>query len=257
MTKQKKITAVAAVLCSVLLSHTTLYAQSGVLTVSAAISLKNAFDEMGQIFASQHGGSKVQFNYGASGNLKKQIEGGAPVDVFASASPKEVDELLAQDMLLKDTVVPFARNSVVLIQPKRSAVVLQMFSDLTQEAVKKIALGNPQTVPAGRYAKEALEYLKLFDVLKDKYVFAENVRQVLDYVARGEVDAGIVYLTDARAMADQVKTVSTAPEGSYTPVIYLVAIIKGTDYRPLAEAFVRLIRTEHAQEILIKYGFNL
>jgi molybdate transport system substrate-binding protein len=245
------------VMCGVLLSHAALYAQlPEVLTVSAAISLKNAFDDIGRIFESQHRGSKVQFNYGASGDLKKQIEGGAPVDVFASASSKEVDELLAQNMLLQDTVVQFARNSVVLIQPKRSAVALHTFGDLTQEAVQKIALGNPQTVPAGRYAKEALEYLKLFDALKDKYVFAENVRQVLDYAARGEVDAGIVYLTDAQVMADKVTVVIEAPEASHQPVIYPMAVIRGTKHEAAARAFVRLMNTDTARQILSKYGFK-
>lgn len=255
--KKWKITLVFLMLCGALLSHATLYAQSpAVLTVSAAISLKNAFDEIGKIFESQHSGSKVQFNYGASGDLKKQIEGGAPVDVFASASSKEVDELLAQNLLLKDTVAQFARNSVVLIQPKQSAIALKTFGDLTKDAVKKIALGNPQTVPAGRYAKETLEYFKLFDALKDTYVFAENVRQVLDYVARGEVDAGIVYLTDARVMAEEVTMVIEAPEESHKPVIYPIAVVKGTKHETAAREFVRLVNSDAAQRILREYGFK-
>ncbi len=255
--RQGKGMLVVLLLCGSLLFPAALYAQSPeALTVSAAISLKNAFDEMGKIFESQHSGSKVQFNYGASGDLKKQIEAGAPVDVFASASSKEVDELLAQDMLLKDTVVQFARNAVVLIQPKRSTVALHTFGDLAKEAVKKIALGNPQTVPAGRYAKEALAYLKLFDALKDKCVFAENVRQVLDYVARGEVDAGIVYLTDAQVMADKVTVVVEAPAESHKPVIYPMAVIKGTKHEAAAREFVKLVSTETARQILMKYGFQ-
>ena len=240
-----------------LLLHSALHAESQqALTISAAISLKNAFDEIGKIFESQHSGSKVQFNYGASGDLKKQIEGGAPVDVFASASTNEMDELLVENIVLKDTVIQFARNSVVLIQPKRSALALQTFSDLKQESVKKIALGNPQTVPAGRYAKEALEYFKLFDALKDKFVFAENVRQVLDYVARGEVDAGMVYLTDAQVMAEKVTMVIAAPEESHKPVIYPMAVIKGTKCESAARAFVRFVSTDAAQQILRKYGFK-
>ena len=240
-----------------LLLHSALHAESQqALTISAAISLKNAFDEIGKIFESQHNGTKIQFNYGASGDLKKQVEAGAPVDVFASASSQEMDELLAQNLLLKDTVVQFARNSVVLIQPKRSALALQTFSDLQEESVKKIALGNPQTVPAGRYAKEALEYFKLFDVLKDKFVFAENVRQVLDYVARGEVDAGMVYPTDAQVMAEKVTMVIAAPEESHKPVIYPMAVIKGTKCESAARAFVRFVSTDAAQQILRKCGFK-
>ncbi len=255
--RQGKVMRLVLLLCGTLLSPAVLCAQAPeALTVSAAISLKNAFDEIGKIFESRPGGARVQFNYGAPGDLKKQIEGGAPVDVFASASSKEAEELLAQDRLLKDTVVQFARNSVVLIQPKRSAAALHTFGDLTKGGVKKIALGNPQTVPAGRYAKEALEYLKLFDALKDKLVFAENVRQVLDYVARGEVDAGIVYLTDAQVMAEKVAMVIEAPKESHAPVIYPIAVIKGTKHEAAAREFVKLVNTEVARQILTKYGFK-
>ena len=149
------------------------------------------------------------------------------MDVFASASLKEMDDLNAKDILLKNTVVNIAKNSIVLIQPAHARVALKSFNDLTKEAVKKIAIGNPKTVPAGRYAEETLQYFKIFETLKDKFIFAENVRQVLDYVARDEVDAGIVYLTDALVMKEKVKVVVKAPEESHKPVIYPIAVLKG------------------------------
>ena len=253
----KKLASLLLLCCSILFFNSALYAEpQQELTVSAAISLKNAFDEIGKAFEAEHKGAKVHFNYGASGDLKKQIEGGAPVDVYASASPKEMDELKKQDRILQDTVVNFAQNSIVLIQPADARAALPSFNDLKKEEVKRIAIGNPKTVPAGRYAQETLEYFKVFDALKNKFVLAENVRQALDYVARGEVDAGIVYLTDAKLMTNKVKIAVIAPETSHKPVIYPIAVVNGTKNEVLAKEFVKSITSEQTRRILEKYGFN-
>ena len=253
----KKFAALLITFCSSLFFGTALYAQAPQeLTVSAAISLKNAFDEIGKTFEAQHSGTKVRFNFGASGDLKKQIEGGAPVDVFASASLKEMDDLNAKDILLKNTVVNIAKNSIVLIQPAHARVALKSFNGLTKDAVKKIAIGNPKTVPAGRYAEETLRYFKLFDALTGKFIFAENVRQVLDYVARDEVDAGIVYMNDALVMKEKVAVVEKAPEASHKPVIYPIAVIKSTKNEPLAREFEKAVTSETARTIFEKYGFK-
>ena len=253
----KKLASLLLLFCSILFFNYALYAEpQQELTVSAAISLKNAFDNIGKAFEAEHKGVKVHFNYGASGDLKKQIEGDAPVGVFASASPKEMDELKKQNRILTDTVVDFAKNSIVLIEPVDAKVELKSFNDLQKEEVKKIAIGNPKTVPAGRYAQETLEYFKVFDALKNKFVFGENVRQVLDYVARGEVDAGIVYFTDAKLMTDKVKIAIRAPEKSHKPVIYPIAVINGTKNEALAKEFTKSITSEQARHILEKYGFN-
>ncbi len=183
------------------------------ITVSAAISLKEAFTELSKTFEAGQKRRRVQFNFGASGDLVRQIAGGAPVDVFASAGLKEMDELERQGLTAPGSRVNFAGNTVVLAVPAASTFRLEAFSDLTRKEVKKIAIGNPQTVPAGRYAEQVLRSLNLWEPLKDKLVFAENVRQVLDYVARGEVDAGLVYATDVASRARDLKKILTGPRG--------------------------------------------
>ena len=224
------------------------------ITVSAAISLKNAFEEIGKLYESRHN-VKVLLNFGASGDLAKQIEGGAPADVFASAAPKDMDMLDGKGLLSQGTRVNFAGNSVVLITP-RHGTPLQGFEDLDTAAVMKIALGNPKTVPAGRYAADVLDYYKLSGMIKDKLVFTENVRQALDYVARGEVDAGIVYATDAAVRARDIKLISTAPEASHKPVIYPIAVVKGAKNETSAKAFISLVLSSDGRKILQKYGFK-
>jgi len=226
------------------------------ITVSAAISLKNAFEEIGKIYESRNKGIKVMFNFGASGDLMMQIKGGAPVDIFASAALKDMDELDNAGLVLKDTRVNFAANSLVLITPMSSKIALASFDDLKKAEVKKIAVGNPKTVPVGRYTEEAFHYFKISDIIKDKLVFAENVRQVLDYVARGEVDAGVVYSTDAMVKQQEVRIVVTASEASHKPVVYPIAVVKSTKNENAAKAFLSLITSEEGRKILSKYGFK-
>ena len=163
------------------------------ILVSAAISLKNAFTDIGKLYEAGHPGVKVNFNFGASGDLVKQIQGGAPVAVFASAAQKDMNELEQGDCWYPGSRADFAGNGVVLVQPRQATIKLAGFPDLAKPEVKKIAIGNPKTVPAGRYAMEVFNHFKIADAIQDKLVLAENVRQVLDYVARGEVDAGLVY----------------------------------------------------------------
>jgi molybdate transport system substrate-binding protein len=226
------------------------------ITVSAAISLKNAFEEIGKIYESRNKGMKVSFNFGASGDLMTQIKGGAPVDVFASAALKDMDDLDNAGFVLRDTRVNFAANSVVLIVPMSSKVALASFEDLNKVDVKKIAVGNPKTVPVGRYTEEAFQYFKVSDIIKEKLVFAENVRQVLDYVARDEVDAGVVYSTDAIVKQQEVRVVMTAPEASHKPVIYPIAVVESTKNEKAARAFLSLVISEEGSRILSKYGFK-
>jgi molybdate transport system substrate-binding protein len=226
------------------------------ITVSAAISLKEAFTELGKTFEAGQKGSRVQFNFGASGDLVRQILAGAPVDVFASAGLKEMDEMDQKGFMAPGTRVNFAGNTVVLAVPAAAAFPLEKFSDLTRPEVKKIAIGNPATVPAGRYAEQVLKKLNLWDPLKDKLVFAENVRQVLDYVARGEVDAGLVYATDALTRARDLKKIIPAPEGSHQPVVYPIAAVKGTKNEGLARAFIAWVISSEGKRILERYGFK-
>ena len=226
------------------------------ITVSAAISLKNAFEEIGKLYESQNKDSKVTFNFGASGDLMTQIKGGAPVDVFASAALKDMDELDNAGFVVKDTRTNFVSNSVVLIVPSSSKIALASFEDLKKAEIKKIAVGNPKTVPVGRYSDETFQYYKISDMIQTKLVFAENVRQVLDYVARGEVDAGVVYSTDAMVKQQEVKIIMTAPEASHKPIIYPIAVVKGTKNEKAAKSFISLVTSDEGRKILSKYGFK-
>jgi len=226
------------------------------IMVSAAISLKDAFEEIGSLYEDKHKGTKIVFNFASSGALRRQIEGGAPIDVFASASQKDMDSLAEKNLIMKDTRVIIATNSVVLIVPLKSKIEIKSFEDLILKNIRRIAIGNPKTVPAGRYAYEAFEYYKIAENIKDRLIFGENVRQVLDYVARGEVDAGIVYLTDAIIGEKEVKIAATAPEASHKPVVYPMAVVKGTKNEVLAREFISFVTSKEGKRILEKYGFK-
>ncbi len=225
------------------------------ITVSAAISLKDAFLEIGRAFEAENRGVKVFFNFGASGDLAQQIEEGAPVDVFASADKKDMDEIEKAGFVLPGSRGVFAKNIVVLIVPSGTNTGIGSFKGLAAGRAGKIAIGDPRTVPAGRYAKEVFQYYGIFDALRNKLVFAANVRQVLDYVARGEVDAGVVYLTDADIEAKDVKVIARAPEASHKPMTYPIAVVKGTKNEALAGAFVSAVRSGEGRRILERYGF--
>src|SRR5437868_4473710 len=194
----------------------------GGLTVSAAASLKDAFQEIAGIYKQQTG-REVTYNFGASGTLEKQIESGAAVDVFASAGQQQMDELAIMGLLDTGSRKDFARNELVVIVPQNSKLRIQTLDDL-KNAATRIAVGNPRTVPAGLYADEVFNYMQVDDAFRQKLVFAEDVRQVLDYVARGEVDAGLVYRTDAMIAGDDVKIAAVAPDASHAPITYPVAI---------------------------------
>lgn len=224
------------------------------ILVSAAVSLKNAFEEIGSIYAKRTG-VKVHFNLGASGLLQKQIESGAPVDVFASAGEKQMDELESKGLILADTRRDFARNALVLVLPPASKHSLHSFAELGHPGVERIAVGNPKTVPAGQYARETLTNLKLWNVLQPRFVMAENVRQVLDYVARAEADAGIVYASDVPAAHGRTVIAAHAPAGSHSPICYPIAIVKDTRERKNAQRFIDLTLSAEGQAILKKFSF--
>jgi molybdate transport system substrate-binding protein len=224
------------------------------ILVSAAISLKNAFEEIGSIYEKQTG-VRVEFNLGASGLLQKQIETGAPVDVFASAGEKQMDALQAEDMIFPETRRDMVRNALVLVVPVHSQLPLHSFADLDKTKLEWLAIGNPKTVPAGQYAQEVLRNLKLWDRLQPHLVFAENVRQVLDYVSHGEVQAGIVYTSDVLIAKGKVAIAASAPKGSHAPILYPIAVVKGTRSRGDAQRFLDLTLSKTGQGILEKYGF--
>ena len=223
------------------------------LTISAAISLKDSLDEIIQLYHSQLPDVSVHTNYGASGTLQRQVEEGAPVDIFVSASPDQMDALESKGLVLPGTRINLVKNSVVLIVPKGKSSVAG-FSDLSRPEVQHIAIGEPQTVPAGKYAQQILTHFGLYDQLKPKYVLAKDVRQVLTYVATGNADAGIVYSTDART-SDAVTVVTTAPEDSHSPVIYPAAVLKSTKNPEAAKALLQFLSGAKARQVFEKFGF--
>jgi molybdate transport system substrate-binding protein len=227
------------------------------ITVSAAISLKNTFEEIGKIFEEKHPGIIVRFNFGGSGDLARQIEAGAPVDVFASAAQKDMDVLEQKGLLMPGSRRDFSANGVVVIQPVVSKVSLNSIQDLRKAEVKNIVIGNPRSVPAGRYAEQVLRHFRLWEDIRDKLIFAEHVRQALDYVARNEVDAGIVYSTDAMARPKEVKVSFKAPVESHQPVVYPIGVVKGPRNESLARDFINLVLSGKGKNILKKYGFEM
>jgi molybdate transport system substrate-binding protein len=226
------------------------------LTVSAAISLKDALDEAKQLYTADNPNVSIAINYGASGTLQLQIEQGAPVDIFLSAATKQMDALDTKGLLLEGTRKNLLLNEVVLIVPKDSSLNISSFQDLTHPNVKQIALGEPTTVPAGQYAKDVLTSLGIYDAVNAKAILGKDVRQVLTYVETGNVDAGIVYSTDAQS-SSKVKVVATAPAKSHAPVVYPVAVIKDSKNAAAARQFLDFLSGPRGRAVFQKYGFGL
>lgn len=226
------------------------------LTLSVAISMKEAVEELGRRFVQARPGVIPRYNFGASGDLQKQIEAGAPVDVFISAAQAQMDALEKQGLILPATRRVFARNVLAVIVPSDSRVDLGKPRDLLGAKVRKIAIGNPKTVPVGRYSEESLRTLGLWGSLQPKFVFAENVRQVLEYVSRGEVDAGFVYTTDAAVRAGRVREAFRPPQDSYRPVVYPVAVVAASKHPELGRAFIDLLVGPQGKAVLSRLGFR-
>jgi molybdate transport system substrate-binding protein len=233
--------------------------QSSAITVSAAISLKDALDELGPIFQAQQqrknggNGTAVTYNYGGSGTLARQIEQGAPVDVFFSAAEKQMDELAAQGLIVADTRRDLVGNALVLIAPAQASPAVHSFQDLSNAAVKTIALGETATVPAGMYARQTLEHLGLFAAIEKKVVYAKDVRAVLTYVETGNADAGLVYQTDANT-SRKVRVIAVAPADSHDPILYPAAALRDAKDKAAARAFVEFLQGPDARAVFQKYG---
>jgi molybdate transport system substrate-binding protein len=224
------------------------------LTVSAAASLTDAFKDIAAVFEESHPRTKVVLNFGASGQLLQQIGAGAPVDVFASADLETMDRAAKQAVITDESRVVFARNDMVVAVPATSLLVLNRLADIAGPAVKRIAIGNPDSVPAGKYARDVLTTARLWPDLQERFVFTQNVRQALDYVARGEVDAAFVYRTDAIAAVNRAKIALVTK--TETPVLYPAAVVKGSGNAESAAAFVKFLRTDTVKYILERYGFR-
>ena len=224
------------------------------LTVSAASSLTQAFQQLGPIFETANPGTKVQFNFGASGALLQQIAKGAPADVFASADQDTMDQAQSQNLIRAAGRRNFALNALVVIVPATGGQAPKVLADLAQPRYKRIAIGLPASVPVGRYTKSALAQAGLWSAIEPKMIGAQNARQALDYTARGEVDAGFVYATDAAVMSDKVKVALTVP--TPTPVLYPIAPIASSSHADAAQKFVAFMQSAPAQNVLAQYGFG-
>ena len=226
------------------------------ILVAAAASLKNAYEEeLIPMFEEQYPGVTVKGTYDSSGKLQTQIEEGLEADVFMSAAKKQMKALDEEGMIDSDSIVDLLENKIVLIVPTGSDKGIQSFEDIVK--ADSIALGDPASVPAGQYSEEALTNLGLWDQIQDKTSFGTNVTEVLNQVAAGSADAGIVYATDAASMADQVEVVAEAPEGSLkTRVIYPVAVVKDSANAEVAANFVEFLTTNEAMKVFEAYGFS-
>jgi molybdate transport system substrate-binding protein len=224
------------------------------LTVSAAASLKDALTAIDRDFERAHSDVQITPNFGASGTLQLQIEQGAPVDVFVSAAPQQMDALAAKNLLLGDTRANLLENELVLIAPKDSKVVTG-FSDLKRADVRVIAVGDPRSVPAGTYAQQVLTTMGIYDAVKSKVTLASDVRQVLADVATGSAEAGLVYSTDA-AISAKVRVVMDAPAGTHQPIVYPAAVLRSSINPDVARELVKYLASSAAREVFSKYGFR-
>lgn len=227
---------------------------SSQLLVSAAASLSDVLAEIQLLYTQQNPEIQLVYNFGSSGSLQQQIEQGAPVDVFISAAPKQMDSLEKKGLLLPETRKNLLTNSIVLVVPKTQESMTR-FEDLTKDNIQRIAIGEPESVPAGRYAKEVLTSLNLFEILQSKIIYAKDVRQVLNYVETGNVDAGIVYQTDAN-LSEKVNIAATAPTSSHSPIIYPIAVIKDSQEFETAQEFITFISGETAKTVFEQNGFK-
>lgn len=225
-----------------------------VLIVSAAASVTNALEAAETGYRQAHPEVVLRNNFAGSGTLAREIEEGAPVDVFVSAAAKPMDELEARGLVVAGSRRNLLRNTLVLIVPRGSKV--SGFDELTEPAVRTIALGDPESVPAGRYGKQTLKALHLWERVKAKLVLAKDVRQVLAYVETGNADAGLVYATDA-AISPQVKVVATAPESAHDAIVYPAAAIASGHHEAAARAFVEYLDSAAAKAVFAQRGFTI
>lgn len=258
MKKKQVLTFLAGILLTFLLGVVSGYsplttpvsAQSSSLTVSAAISLKDALQEIKTLYQPK---AQITYNFGSSGSLQQQIEQGAPVDIFISAANKQMDALQSKNLLLTGSRHTLVTNQLVLITPK-SEKSINNFQDLTKPGIK-IALGEPRSVPAGQYGEEVLKYYKILDKVKSKIIYGKDVRQMLTYIETGNVNAALVYVTDAKT-SQQVRIAATAPPNSHSPIVYPIAILKDSKNPNAAKAFEQFILSNQSKNVFKKYGFG-
>ncbi|WP_163539186.1 molybdate ABC transporter substrate-binding protein [Gracilibacillus sp. YIM 98692] len=219
------------------------------LTISAAASLEKPLSQIIQQYENKHPNIHISTNFSGSGTLSQQIIQGAPVDLFFSASLEKYQRVIDAGRIEQPSSVPLLTNELVWIQPKNTAIITD-YSQITQ-----MAIGTPEAVPAGAYAKEALASLGVFTSLEEHLVLTKDVRQVLQYVESGNVDAGIVYYSDA-VSSDQVQINRSFALGEHRPIIYPVGIVNDTKYQAEIETFLEFLQTDTAIDIFEDNGFQ-
>ncbi len=224
------------------------------LFISAAASLTDAMEEIAKIYEEENN-IELTFNFAGSGKLAQQIQQGADIDVFISANENWMDTLIEEGLVKEDTRENITGNKLVLIVAEDSSISYDSFEELDRNDVDEIAIGNPESVPAGEYTKEILKNLGKWEELEDNFVFAQDVRQVLTYVETGNADIGFVYESDAK-ISDAVKVIAESDPDMHDPIIYPGAITADSKNEAVAEQFIQFLLSEEGQEILEKYGFT-
>lgn len=226
------------------------------LVVSAALSVQEAMKEVQTAYQELAPEVAITYNFGPAGSLAQQIEQGAPTDIFLSASKKWMDDLEEKGEILPDSRQDLLLNSLVAIVPADKDLSVASFNDFATDKVSKIALGEPDSVPAGQYAQETLTSLNLFDAVQSKLVFGKDVRQVLSYVETGNVDVGLVYATDAKT-SERVRIIATADAETHSPIVYPIGIVADSDRAEAARAFLEFLSSDAAADIFENYGFTM
>lgn len=226
------------------------------LIVSAAASLANSLEEIGLLFEQQHSGITVSYNYGSSGALQHQIEQGAPVDLFLSAGKKQMEILIDAGLIDPDKSVGLLGNELVVIVPAGELGLWDDLNPFKLSRVQMIAIGEPDTVPAGEYARDALVTSGIWDMVNRKIVYAKDVRQVLSYVETGNVDAGIVYKSDAIS-SNKVKIVFSIDDKTHDIIEYPLGIVNTSKNQEAAKVYYDFLQSQEVLKIFKKYGFTI
>lgn len=224
------------------------------LKISAAVSLTDALEEIQSSFEKEHK-VELSFNLAGSGTLAQQIQQGAPVDVFISANEQWMDKLEEEELIVPNSRSNVTGNNLVLIAHKDSSLSYQSFEEISLDDVAEIAVGNPESVPAGRYTQDALSTLNMWDEIQDHVILAKDVRQVLTYVETGNADIGFVYESDALSSTN-IKILASTETGQHDPIIYPGAVVADTKHEDLAKVFLDYLLSDEAQEVLVNHGFK-
>ncbi|WP_245954804.1 molybdate ABC transporter substrate-binding protein [Paenibacillus flagellatus] len=225
------------------------------LLVSAAASMTDSLNEIKRGYEASVPGVRLTFNFGASGALQQQIEQGAQADLFVSASERNMNALVDKGLVAEADREPIVRNELVVVVPASDKLAWSAVADLSRAEVKTVAVGIPESVPAGAYAKEALTRAGLWDALQPKTVQAKDVRQVLTFVETGNADAGFVYKTDALS-SERTKVAFAVDPAAYTPAVYPAGVVKATKHPDESRAFLTYLRSKAAADVFARYGFS-